>query len=74
MLVESKDADAAMNFVKDLTYLRMLRLDNTQMTDAGLAHLQWLTALQELFHDKTQVTDAGVSDLQQALPDCYIDR
>ena len=49
---------------KEFTGLRVLNLDNTNVTDAGLAHLRGFTQLQELQLDNTQVSDAGLVNLQ----------
>ena len=64
--------DATLSHLGDLTSLKSLWLDGTQVTDTGLAHLTGLARLQELDLSGTQVTDAGCDRLQQALPNCAI--
>jgi Leucine Rich repeat len=66
--------DAHLAHMKDIPFLRRLRLSHTPITDAGLAHLRECRKLEELRLTGTQVTDTGVRDLQQALPKCLIQR
>ena len=48
---------------KVLSRLRVLSLDNTQVSDAGLKHLADLASLQTLNLENTQVSDAGLKHL-----------
>ena len=63
---------AGLEYLRGLTNLEAIDLENTKVTDAGLVHLKGLTNLQSLNLRHTQVTDAGVKKLQQALPKCKI--
>ena len=48
-----------------LDRLVVLRLKNTQITDAGLAHLAGLTDLRRLHLDHTRITDSGLKHLSR---------
>jgi Leucine-rich repeat (LRR) protein len=65
-------ADGGELIGKVLTYLRVLKLNDTQVSDEGLKHLARLTNLQELDLRGTNVTAAGVAELRKALPNCKI--
>ena len=49
------DSEAALEYLADLTHVRSLRLDGSQITDAGLAHLTRLTRLERLYIRDTRV-------------------
>jgi Leucine-rich repeat (LRR) protein len=57
-------ASAGLAYLKGLTQLVFLALDNTQVTDVGLEHLQGLSGLQQLNLSSTKVTDTGLKHLQ----------
>ena len=59
---------------KVLTNLRVIRLNNTQITGAGLVNLKGLNNLKDLDLSGTNVTDAGIAELQKALPNCEIEK
>jgi internalin A len=61
--LKNKFADADLAHVANITELKSLVLENTQVTDAGLVHLAGLTKLKTLDLDGTQVTDAGLVHL-----------
>ena len=56
--------DAALAYVKGLTKLKGLGLDQTNVTDAGLVHLQGLSGLHHLSFNATRVGDAGLKHLR----------
>ena len=56
--------EATLGGLAEMTRLRRLDLNNTNMTDDGLAHLKGLTQLQWLDLDNTQVTDGGLVNLK----------
>jgi hypothetical protein len=58
--LKNKFADADLAHVANMTELKSLVLENTQVTDAGLVHLAGLTKLKTLDLDGTLVTDAGL--------------
>ena len=55
--------DADLVYLKGLTNLEVLNLDNANISDASLKHLEALTGLEELFLANTKVTDAGLEHL-----------
>jgi hypothetical protein len=58
--------DAGLEYVKELTGLRALILNKTQVTDAGLEHLKELTDLRFLdLTSNTQITDLGLEHLEE---------
>jgi internalin A len=59
--------------LKELTQLRELFLNQTQLTDSELASLKELTQLKALWLTDTKVTDTGVANLQKALPKSRIE-
>ena len=56
--------DTELVHLKELTKLRDLNLQRTNVTDAGLVHLKGLTNLQILVLWDTKVTDAGLIPLK----------
>lgn len=71
-LPDTKATDAALIYLRGLTQLTCVELDNTNTTDAGLVLLRGLTHLESLSLRGTQVTDAGVEELHTALPNTTI--
>lgn len=59
--------------LESLPSLRIIRLDETQVTDKGIAELVGLHRLESLYLHETQVTPQGVEDLQRQLPQCKIE-
>ena len=57
-----------------LKNLRLLSLNQTEITDNGLVSLQGMTTLRELFVRHTKVTEKGVAELKKYLPNCNIRR
>lgn len=55
-----------------LECLKMLNLENTNVTDEELEYLKGHAHLQELWLDGTKVTQAGIDKLKLALPKCEI--
>jgi len=51
-----------------MTGLRVLDLNNTELTDACVEHMSKLKGLQKLNLKGTQVSAAGLSTLREALP------
>jgi hypothetical protein len=51
--------DQTLDSLRDMTKLRELDLNGTQLTDAGLKRLAELPSLQELRLARTRITDAG---------------
>ena len=56
------DVDLAQ--LEDVPTVRLLYLDDAQVTDAGLRHLEALTKLEALWLERTRVTDAGLEHLK----------
>jgi hypothetical protein len=56
--------DGGLVHLKDLTNLKEIGLDDTQITDEELVHLEGLTKLEELYLGWTQITDAGLEHLK----------
>ncbi len=56
-----KDED--LNFLKDLTSLQRLRMENNPITDKGIKHCETLKSLESLNLNKTQVTKEVLSSL-----------
>jgi hypothetical protein len=67
-------ADAGVQYLQEMTQLRLLVLSYTHVTDADLDRLKGMTQLEYLGLAGTQVTDAGVAKLQASLPKCGIYR
>ncbi len=61
-----------LQYLKGLTRLTTLELQETKVTDTGLKHLTGLTNLTTLHLLRTKVTAQGVADLKKALPECKI--
>jgi thiol-disulfide isomerase/thioredoxin len=61
---DGKITSSGMAYLKDLTSLETLRLENTQVGDEGLAYLAGLTSLKTLVLGGTQVTDAGLAHIR----------
>ena len=59
-------------YLKQMTNLRELWLQNTNVTDESLVHLEGLTNLQRLDLTYTRVTEQGVSNLKAKLPNCDV--
>ena len=59
-------------YLKQMTNLRELWLQNTSVTDESLVHLEGLTNLQRLDLTYTRVTEQGVSNLKAKLPNCEV--
>lgn len=57
-------ADAALEVTKQLTSLKFLNLEQTDVTDAGLVHVRCLSNLQRLDLSGTRITDAGLEHLK----------
>ncbi len=55
--------DEGLVHLRDMTELRSLRLEGTDVGDAGIAHLSGLTSLEELYLSRTEVGDNGVAYL-----------
>jgi hypothetical protein len=68
------DSEAALEYLADLTHVRSLRLDGSQITEAGLAHLTRLTRLERLYIRDTRVSDSGLEHLKRLtrLEELYI--
>jgi len=64
-LFDSRDTDAAMTHVKDLTSLTILFLPRSQISDEGLSNVQGLSALRQLYLEGTQVSDNGLKHLEK---------
>jgi Leucine-rich repeat (LRR) protein len=60
----SRAKDAGLAFLKGLTGLRILSLDDTKVTDGGLKHLKGLKGLQSLDLAHTRVTDVGLTHVR----------
>ena len=58
-------ADTEMIHVGKLSWVEMLDLDDSSVTDAGLVHLKGLTRLERLMLRGTKVTDAGLEHLKK---------
>lgn len=56
--------DDEATYLKELPDLKVLSLNNTQVSDAGLKHLKRLTNLKILWLDNTQITDSGLEHLK----------
>jgi hypothetical protein len=56
----------------ELSELKWLVLDNTELSDAGLLSLSKLTKLRRLYVRGTRVTSVGIQRLQRVLPDVEI--
>jgi hypothetical protein len=65
-------ADSDLRFVGDLTDLKQLSLDDTDITDDGLRHLQGLTQLIQLSLKDCNITDAGLEPLKRLTGVKYI--
>ena len=61
-----------MQYLLELSGLRVLYLKNTKVTDAGLVYLKDLPELEELYLEGTRVTRAGFAYLKSALPNTQI--
>jgi hypothetical protein len=58
-------SEKCLESLKELTRLRRLHLNGTQITDGQLAHLEAADSLQELYLSATPITDAGLKHLGQ---------
>ena len=61
--VDSKTADAQMQYVALLKHLKALGLHRAAITNEGLAHLTSLTELRELDLSETEITGSGLAQL-----------
>jgi hypothetical protein len=59
------DSEAALEYLADLTHVRSLRLDGSQITDAGLEHLKGLPLLWNLGLQGTQLNDDGLEHVRE---------
>jgi len=57
--------DDNVKHVRELTHLRLLYLDLTQITDSSLEHVKEMSELDTLGLGHTQITDRGVGHLKQ---------
>ena len=64
--------DDDLAYLKELTQLRTIFINDAKVTSSGLAHLKRLKELRHLYFDRTQVDDVGVGELRKALPQCLI--
>jgi len=64
--------DARVGDVASLKKLRILRLNNTKVTDVGLQKLKSMRGLKELDLHTTAVTAAGVATFEKELPGCKV--
>ena len=53
--------------------LKILCLDETQVTDAGIDHLLHLSKLERVSCHSTDVTAEGARKLRQAIPGCRVE-
>ena len=67
-----KGVDEGLVVLGDMTGLRWLDLEGSDVTDEGLKQLIGLKDLSHLDLTQTQVTDAGIAELKEALPKCRI--
>jgi len=60
---ETANSDEGLEYLGDLTNLKYLVLNSTQVSDEGLKHLSGLTKLQSLDLINTQISDEGLKHL-----------
>ncbi len=65
-------SDAGLAELSAFKDLRMLSLDETEVTDEGLARLAGLAELRDLLVRCVAVTEAGTQRLQKSLPRCNV--
>ena len=63
---------AGLEYLRGLSNLERLDLNDTQVSDSELAYLRGLTNLRSLWLYDTQVTDEAAKELEHALPNCRI--
>ena len=69
-LVNTPVTDADLErLAKDLTHVRSLILDGTQVTDAGLLKLKTLPKLKKLYLWNSKATPEGAAALKKELPE-----
>jgi hypothetical protein len=64
--------DDKLSGLTGLKKLRVLRLNNTKVTDAGLLKLKSMKGLKELEVRVTPVTGTGAMALEKELPGCKV--
>ena len=66
--------DGGLVHLQSLPKLRVLAVQESQITDKGLEHLKQFPALRMVYLQGSKVTDQGVADFKAARPGVRVDR